>query len=116
MTKNKVYKDENENEIIFIGLMIMTAKKANGGRGGGGGGLERDGRPLVSWLGRIQAVWDRSDLTQPSFSRAGHVRLDLSHTTDIIPLSGETTADHHSTANAGEGCDKEGKCKITREN
>lgn len=61
-----------------------------------------DGRPLVSGLGRIQAVWDRSDLTQPSFSRTGHVRLDLSHTTDIIPLSGETTAHHHSTANRGE--------------
>lgn len=61
-----------------------------------------DGRPLVSWLGRIRAVWDRSDLTQPSFSRTGHVRLDLSHTTDIIPLSGETTAHHHSTADGGE--------------
>lgn len=61
-----------------------------------------DGRPLVSWLGRIRAVWDRSDLTQPSFSRTGHVRLDLSHTTDIIPLSGETTAHHHSTADRGE--------------
>lgn len=57
---------------------------------------------LVSWLGRIRAVWDRSDLTQPSFSRTGHVRLDLSHTTDIIPLSGETTAHHHSTANRGD--------------
>lgn len=56
--------------------------------GGGGGEREGDGRPLVSWLGRIRAVWDRSDLTQPSFSRTGHVRLDLSHTTDIIPLSG----------------------------
>lgn len=61
-----------------------------------------DGRPLVSWLGRIRAVWDRSDLTQPSFSRTGHVRLDLSHTTDIIPLSGETRAHHHSTADGGE--------------
>lgn len=61
-----------------------------------------DGRPLVSWLGRIRAVWDRSDLTQPSFSRTGHVRLDLSHTTDIIPLSGETTAHHHSTADGEE--------------
>lgn len=71
-------------------------------RGGGGGGREGDGRPLVSWLGRIRAVWDRSDLTQPSFSRTGHVRLDLSHTTDIIPLSGETTAHHHSTADRGE--------------
>ena len=73
-----------------------------GGGGGGGGGREGDGRPLVSWLGRIRAVWDRSDLTQPSFSRTGHVRLDLSHTTDIIPLSGETTAHHHSTADRGE--------------
>lgn len=61
-----------------------------------------DGRPLVSWPGRIRAVWDRSDLTQPSFSRTGHVRLDLSHTTDIIPLSGETTAHHHSTADGEE--------------
>lgn len=61
-----------------------------------------DGRPLVSWLGRIRAVWDRSDLTQPSFSRTGHVRLDLSHTTDIIPLSRETTAHHHSTADGEE--------------
>lgn len=73
-----------------------------GGGGGEGGGREGDGRPLVSWLGRIRAVWDRSDLTQPSFSRTGHVRLDLSHTTDIIPLSGETTAHHHSTADRGE--------------
>lgn len=72
------------------------------GGGGRGGGREGDGRPLVSWLGRIRAVWDRSDLTQPSFSRTGHVRLDLSHTTDIIPLSGETTAHHHSTADRGE--------------
>lgn len=73
-------------------------------REGGGvrGGREWDGRPLVSWLGRIRAVWDRSDLTQPSFSRTGHVRLDLSHTTDIIPLSGETTAHHHFTANTGQ--------------
>lgn len=63
---------------------------------------EGDGRPLVSWLGRIQAVWDRSDLTQPSFSRTGHVRLDLSHTTDIIPLSVETTAHHHSTVDRAE--------------
>lgn len=30
------------------------------------------------------------------------MRLDLSHTTDIIPLSGETTAHHHSTADTGE--------------
>lgn len=82
-------------------------------RGGGGGwGREGDGRPLVSWLGRIRAVWDRSDLTQPSFSRTGHVRLDLSHTTDIIPLSGETTAHHHSTAGRGE---REGKEAIEEE-
>lgn len=77
----------------------------DGGEEGGEGGRagrEGDGRRLVSWLGRIQAVWDRSDLTQPSFSRTGHVRLDLSHTTDIIPLSGETTAHHHSTADRGE--------------
>lgn len=46
-------------------------------------------------------MWDRSDLTQPSFSRTGHVRLDLSHTTDIIPLSRETTAHHHSTVDRG---------------
>lgn len=82
------------------------------GRGGGGGEERRegDGRPQVSWLGRIQAVWNRSDLTQPSFSRTGHVRLDLSHTTDIIPLSGETTAHHHSTADRGEkeGGEREG--------
>lgn len=83
--------------------------------GGGGGGWEGDGRPLVSWLGRIRAVWDRSDLTQPSFSRTGHVRLDLSHTTDIIPLSGETTAHHHSTADRGETEGREAKRKKRRE-
>lgn len=54
-----------------------------------GGGRRTGGRwqALVSGPGRIQAVWDRSDLTQPSYSRTGHVRLDLCHTTDIIPLS-----------------------------
>lgn len=77
----------------------MVKRRGEGGRGG----REGDGRPLVSWLGRIRAVWDRSDLTQPSFSHTGHVRLDLSHTTDIIPLSVETTAHHHSTAGRGEG-------------
>lgn len=45
-----------------------------------------DGRLVVSPLGRIQAVWDRSNLTQPSFIDTGHVRLDLSHITNIIPL------------------------------
>lgn len=81
-------------------------------RGAGGrGGREGDGRPLVSWLGRIRAVWDRSDLTQPSFSRTGHVRLDLSHTTDIIPLSGETIAHHHATGEGGREEMVEGKCK-----
>lgn len=95
----------------------MIVRGGGGGAGGGErGGREGDGRPLVSWLGRIRAVWDRSDLTQPSFSRTGHVRLDLSHTTDIIPLSGETTAHHHSTANRGdaegrEGGDEGGKSK-----
>lgn len=76
--------------------LIEAEEKVKGGWGWWWG-WGWDGRPLVSWLGRIQVVWDRSDLTQPSFSRTGHVRLDLSHTTDIIPLSGETTAHHHST-------------------
>jgi len=95
ISKNNIYRNENQNEeFFFIHLMMI--------RGEEGGGREEDGRPLVSWLGRIRAVWDRSDLTQPSFSRTGHVRLDLSHTTDIIPLSGETTAHHHSTGDGGE--------------
>lgn len=46
----------------------------------------RDGRLVVSPPGRIQAVWDRSNLTQPSFIDTGHVRLDLSHIANIIPL------------------------------
>lgn len=45
-----------------------------------------DGRLVVSPPGRIQAVWDRSNLTQPSFIDTGHVRLDLSHIANIIPL------------------------------
>lgn len=45
-----------------------------------------DGRLVVSPPGRIQAVRDRSNLTQPSFIVTGHVRLDLSHITNIIPL------------------------------
>lgn len=95
--KNNVYRNENQDEKFVIRLMMMR-----------GGGREGDGRPQVSWLGRIRAVWDRSDLTQPSFSRTGHVRLDLSHTTDIIPLSGETTAHHHSTEDTGERGVREG--------
>lgn len=45
-----------------------------------------DGRLVVSPPGRIQAVRDRSNLTQPSFIDTGHVRLDLSHIANIIPL------------------------------
>lgn len=88
-----IKRDANRWVSTFIWMRMVKRK---GWRMGG------DGKPLVSWLGRIRAVWDRSDLTQPSFSRTGHVRLDLSHTTDIIPLSGETTAHHHSTADGGE--------------
>lgn len=95
ISRNNVYRDENQD---------VRKRRTEG-----------DGRPLVSWLGRIRAVWDRSDLTQPSFSRTGHVRLDLSHTTDIIPLSGETTAHHHSTADRGEGGEREVKSKNKRE-
>lgn len=93
VSKNNVNRDANQWVSIFIWMRMVRRR----GRRMGG-----DGRPLVSWLGRIRAVWDRSDLTQPSFSRTGHVRLDLSHTTDIIPLSGETTAHHHSTADGEE--------------
>lgn len=89
---------------IKMGLFLVCLVLIRG-EGGERGGREGDGRPLVSGLGRIRAVWDRSDLTQPSFSCTGHVRLDLSHTTDIIPLSwGETTAYHHGDRKPNSGC------------
>ena len=122
ISKNDIYGDENQDVNIFIWLMM--GRGGGGGGGRGRGGREGDGRPLVSWLGRIQAVWNRSDLTQPSFSRTGHVRLDLSHTTDIIPLSGgrpqhtitllQTEERRREGREGGDG-GGEGKQKINKE-
>lgn len=57
-------------------------------------GDDLDGRLLVFELGRIQAMWDRSNLTQPSFSLTGHVRLDLSLIADIIPCDFRDHSSH----------------------